>query len=187
MNAFQLKEYLRYRRTAKGRHGVHSPAVYRFVAEALRPPDKRFKNTSPYHSESGELLQTDMLMRRIVHHFHFKKIVVHDADDQNSHSFQAASGITDDIPHETYDRLLDWHAISPERWTELFRKNVVGFGGKDVITVSGIHQSATHVAAWQALTAQPEVRLSIDLFTIGLLFFSEDFKERQHFVLKYPL
>lgn len=36
MNLFQLKEWWRYKRAAKGRHGVHSPFVYRFITKGLR-------------------------------------------------------------------------------------------------------------------------------------------------------
>jgi hypothetical protein len=34
-----LIQYLRYRWQAKGRHGTHSPFVYRFVEEVLRKKD----------------------------------------------------------------------------------------------------------------------------------------------------
>ena len=187
MNGFQLKEYWRYWRAAKGRHGVHSPAVYRFVAEALRPLDRHFKNVPAYSSDSAELWQSDMLMRRVVHHFRFREIVVPSTDDLRHDIFRATAAIADDRSQETFDRLQDWRAIAPEFWLDRFKKDLGQLGRNDVIAVHGIHQSVQHAEAWRMLIGQPEVRLSIDLFRVGLLFFSEDFKERQHFVLKYPL
>lgn len=53
-----------------------------------------------------------------------------------------------------------------------------------IIVVSDIHRSLQHTRSWEALCAHPSVRLSIDLFDLGLLFFREEFRERQHFVLK---
>ena len=54
-----------------------------------------------------------------------------------------------------------------------------------VVILSGIHKTAAHSKAWRNVSKHSEVRMSIDLFGIGLLLFREEFKERQHFVLKY--
>lgn len=35
MSAFTFVERLRYRRQARGRHGIHSPFVYRFIEDCL--------------------------------------------------------------------------------------------------------------------------------------------------------
>jgi hypothetical protein len=39
--------------------------------------------------------------------------------------------------------------------------------------------------AWQEIKNHPESMLTIDLFFIGLVFFSPDFKIKQHFVIRF--
>ncbi len=56
-----------------------------------------------------------------------------------------------------------------------------------VLIIHGIHQTETATANWNRLSRKAKIKLSIDLYSIGLLFFNEDIKEQQHFVLKYPL
>ena len=50
-----------------------------------------------------------------------------------------------------------------------------------------IHQSKSAHNQWKQLVANNNVHLSIDVFDYGLLCFSKDFKEKQHFVLKRSL
>lgn len=51
--------------------------------------------------------------------------------------------------------------------------------------VEGIHTSSEMEYAWARLKKQPEVRLTIDLFFIGLLFCRKEQKEQEHFIIRY--
>ena len=48
-----------------------------------------------------------------------------------------------------------------------------------------IHWSEGMEEAWQDIKAHPSVTLSIDLFFIGLIFISPDFKTPQHFTIRF--
>ena len=39
--------------------------------------------------------------------------------------------------------------------------------------------------AWRVIKSHPAVRCSIDLFFIGIIFFREEFKEKQDFVIRF--
>ncbi len=54
-----------------------------------------------------------------------------------------------------------------------------------VLVFDDIHWSREMEEAWQQISQHPRVTCTIDLFKFGLVFFSPDFKERQHFVLRY--
>lgn len=53
-----------------------------------------------------------------------------------------------------------------------------------ILLVPGIHKSPLHTQYWNELVTDKKVRLSIDLYQAGLLLFKDEFKEKQHFILK---
>ncbi|MGH2645099.1 MAG: O-methyltransferase [Chitinophagaceae bacterium] len=54
-----------------------------------------------------------------------------------------------------------------------------------LIVFDDIHWTKDMEEAWEAIKANPAVTLTIDLFFLGVVFFKKDFKEKQHFVLRY--
>jgi predicted O-methyltransferase YrrM len=60
------------------------------------------------------------------------------------------------------------------------------FAHPDAIFIfDDIHWSEGMEAAWAAIKADSRVRLSIDLYHFGIVFFREEQKEKAHFVLKF--
>lgn len=56
-----------------------------------------------------------------------------------------------------------------------------------VLGIEDIHTNKEHQKLWHTLIKDAPFVLSIDLYSIGLLVHNPDIKEKQHFVLKYPL
>jgi predicted O-methyltransferase YrrM len=54
-----------------------------------------------------------------------------------------------------------------------------------VFVFDDIHWTAGMEEAWQHISQHPSVTCSIDLFYFGIVFFNKEFKEKQHFVLRY--
>lgn len=54
-----------------------------------------------------------------------------------------------------------------------------------IVVLDDIHWSEGMEAAWARVCADPRVRLSIDLFFIGLIFYNPDFREKQHFSIRF--
>jgi predicted O-methyltransferase YrrM len=54
-----------------------------------------------------------------------------------------------------------------------------------VLVFDDIHWSAEMEQAWETIKADQRVRLTIDLFFIGLVFFRREFKEKQDFVIRF--
>ncbi|MFM7710975.1 MAG: O-methyltransferase [Ferruginibacter sp.] len=54
-----------------------------------------------------------------------------------------------------------------------------------ILIIDDIHWSAEMELAWDRLKADPAVTASVDLFFVGILFFSPAFKAKQHFSIRY--
>jgi predicted O-methyltransferase YrrM len=57
--------------------------------------------------------------------------------------------------------------------------------GSSIVIFDDIHWSADMEKAWEEVKENPAVRLSIDLFFVGLVFFSDQFKVKQHFTIRF--
>jgi len=70
--------------------------------------------------------------------------------------------------------------------TERYFKELLAKTNNDSILVfDDIHWSSEMEAAWETIKKDPTVTCSIDLFFIGIVFFRKEFKEKQHFVIRY--
>ena len=54
-----------------------------------------------------------------------------------------------------------------------------------VLIFDDIHWSEEMEAAWKTIQQHPGVRCTVDLFFIGLVFFSDSFKSPQHFTIRF--
>lgn len=54
-----------------------------------------------------------------------------------------------------------------------------------VVIFDDIHWSREMEQAWAAIKEHPAVQLSVDLFFIGLVFFNDQFKIKQHFTIRF--
>ncbi len=54
-----------------------------------------------------------------------------------------------------------------------------------ILIFDDIHWSPDMEQAWQTIQQHPSVRCTIDLFFIGIVLFRQEFREKQHFVIRY--
>lgn len=54
-----------------------------------------------------------------------------------------------------------------------------------IVVVDDIHWSSEMEQAWQAIKNHPSAKCSVDLFFIGIIFFREEFHEKQHFTIRF--
>lgn len=65
-------------------------------------------------------------------------------------------------------------------------ETVLPYAHKDSIFIfDDIHWSEEMDSAWEKIKQHPKVKLTLDLFHIGIVFFREEQLEKEHFVLRY--
>jgi hypothetical protein len=169
MTLHAFVEYLKYKWKARGRHGTHSPFVYDLVEQVLLnkgPIDRAY--IIDYRSLP---LSYENLASRVAEYYQYKTVLLLPAEKTDSNKSAAD--------------LIIFSESVPGRWGQLLNDHLLLLNKNGAVLVVGIHMTSAHSAAWEKLCKDPIVRMSIDLYGVGLLFFKESFKEKQHFILKY--
>jgi predicted O-methyltransferase YrrM len=66
-----------------------------------------------------------------------------------------------------------------------FTELLVKTNNASVLIFDDIHWSREMELAWETIKAHPSVRCSIDLFFIGIVLFRHEFREKQHFSIRF--
>ena len=66
-----------------------------------------------------------------------------------------------------------------------FKKLLPAIDNNSILIFDDIHWSSEMEQGWQAIKEHPSVRCSIDLFFAGILFFRGEFREKQHFSIRF--
>jgi len=75
------------------------------------------------------------------------------------------------------------HRLEPT--LQYFNQLLPSLHNGSVVIFDDIHWSAEMEQAWNTIRDNNAVRLSVDLFFIGLVFFSDQFKVKQHFTIRF--
>jgi predicted O-methyltransferase YrrM len=66
-----------------------------------------------------------------------------------------------------------------------FNEVLKKMGPESIIILDDIHWSNEMESAWAEIRRHPSVRLSIDLFFLGVIFFRPEFRTSQHFTIRF--
>ena len=66
-----------------------------------------------------------------------------------------------------------------------FHQLLTKMNNDSILVFDDIHWSSEMEAAWETIKNNAAVTGSIDLFFSGIVFFRNEFKEKQHFVIRF--
>ncbi|HNR16193.1 MAG TPA: SAM-dependent methyltransferase, partial [Chitinophagaceae bacterium] len=56
---------------------------------------------------------------------------------------------------------------------------------ESILVFDDIHWSSEMEQVWKTIKDHPSVRCTVDLFFIGVVFFRDEFREKQHFSIRF--
>ncbi len=172
MNIYKINKYIKYKFLALSSHGVHSPFVFNFIINVI----ENKKTTSKSNKLICDLTEFKEVEKKyqnillnMINYYKYDTII-------NPGLFQKNTTTKFDLSLLSENQFLNWLEIVDASGMQKHKDSC--------IAVNNIHNSKLHSDEWEKLYLNPNVKLSIDLFGIGLLFYKEEFKEKQHFILK---
>lgn len=186
MTPYQLKTFLQHRLKSKGRHGTHSPLIYRLVEVGLKPvlgphEQNMLKELDNIKTVKWPRLKWALFLRLLLFFNPKNWSVIAMKHVKVLHYFfrhwQFAFSKKEATYYETFI-----YAEAPEA----VREPAEGYHDKTAILINGIYKNKAATAAWKELREDANVSASVDLWHFGLLLFDTSFREKQDFKLRFP-
>jgi predicted O-methyltransferase YrrM len=91
--------------------------------------------------------------------------------------------VLDQLPQIDFAFVDGNHRREPTE--QYFKQLLPAVHNDSILIFDDIHWSSGMEQAWDAIVKNSAVRCSIDLFFAGILFFRQEFKEKQHFRIRF--
>lgn len=171
--------YLQYLLKAKGRHGTHSPFIYQFVAQALHEPKEQLYPKANWGK--GKAKQLNKRLYRVLTYL-------------QEYPSYSCLGFTDQ--YKDLFALLKMHEVAADQLPkgkfllvctaddlEWQLTNLPEPLKNDTIIVT-LHPNNSAYALVNAVFKDAQFNCTVFTWDFSLMIFSQDFKRKQHFVLR---
>ena len=188
---------LRWLRRFRKRCGynIHSPFAFNFVTGVIYEAG-RFYAYSALESQGVNVqkrarLKDDRLVFRVVNFAEPKRIVAVGPDAEAFRHTCDYIRAARNCPLCVNPRIDELKVTPPdflytdcEDWKAHVDHFLPHIHDRSALLIKGIYRSKTSLQAWKQLVAQPEVRVSFDLYDFGICFFEKRLN-KEHFVINY--
>jgi len=193
-----LLKYLQYYWVAsnsKG-HGIHSPFVFKFIQEILNgnSPLTAIENNTPAVKQILDQIEAacsaafnpknKIVIARLLQWLNPITILV--TGDKKQFETETVMQVNGTI--QAVEK-IDFAFIGEGQDGATILQSVIGLMDKmhsnSWVILHGIHTDSNMETVWYTLKEHSNIRLSIDLFTIGILFCRKEQKEQEHFIIRY--
>jgi len=196
-----LLKYLQYYWVAsnsKG-HGIHSPFVFKFIQEILngKSPLTAIENNTPAVKQILDQIEAavsapltpknKIVIARLLQWLNpITTLVTGDMkpfDADSAINTNAKIGSTQSV--ESIDFAFIGKGQNKETMLQSAKRLFDKMHSNSWVILHGIHADSNMETVWNTLKEHSNIRLSIDLFTIGILFCRKEQKEQEHFIIRY--
>ncbi len=188
---------LRWLRRFRKRCGynIHSPFAFNFVTGVIYEAGMYYAY-SALESQGVNIpkrarLKDDRLVFRVVNFAEPKRIVAYGPDSEAFRHTCDYIRAARNCPLCVNPRIDELKATPPdflytdcEDWKAHVDHFLPHIHDRSALLIKGIYRSKASLQAWKQLVAQPEVRVSFDLYDFGICFFEKRLN-KEHFVINY--
>jgi hypothetical protein len=171
---FTLFNYFKYYFNAsngKG-HGVHSPFVFNFIGSILN--NKELKQEANYSNK-----YRDLVIRMVAY---YMPVVVMEFEATTSNK----ANILEEIENADTIGLLHLKQIkNAEDLTNNFNTAIKKVNAESILIFEGIHKSKEMENSWEKIKMHNEVKLTIDVYKLGIVFFRKEHLEKENFTIRF--
>jgi hypothetical protein len=196
-----LLKYLQYYWVAsnsKG-HGIHSPFVFKFIQDILngKSPLTAIENNTPAVKQILDQIEAavsapltpknKIVIARLLQWLNPITILVtgdkKQFDADSVINTNAKIGSTQSV--ESIDFAFIGKGQNKETMLQSASRLFDKMHSNSWLILHGIHADSNMETIWNTLKGHSNIRLSIDLFTIGILFCRKEQKEQEHFIIRH--
>lgn len=196
-----LLKYLQYYWVAsnsKG-HGIHSPFVFKFIQEILngKSPLTAIENNTPAVKQILDQIEAasssklhpkiKLVIARLLQWLNPITILVtgdkKQFDADSAKNTNAKIGSTQSV--ESIDFAFIGEGQDGATILQSVNRVMDKMHSNSWVILHGMHADSNMETVWNTLKEHSNIRLSIDLFTIGILFCRKEQKEQEHFIIRY--
>ena len=171
---FTLFNYFKYYFNAsngKG-HGVHSPFVFSFICSVL--------NNKEIKQEAGYSNKYRALVTRMVAYYIPATVMELEAIPSSK------AKVLEEIANADSIGLLYIKQIkNAEDLKKYFNTALKKINTQSILIFDNIHDSKEMEVSWEEIKMHKEVKLTIDLFKLGIVFFRQEQLEKENFIIRF--
>lgn len=180
-------------------HGIHSPFVFKFIQDILngKSPLTAIENNTPAVKQILDQIEAavsapltpknKIVIARLLQWLNpITTLVTGDKkqfDADSAINTNAKIGSTQSV--ESIDFAFIGEGQDGATILQSVNRVMDKMHSNSWVILHGIHADSNMETVWNTLKKHSNIRLSIDLFTIGILFCRKEQKEQEHFIIRY--
>jgi len=162
---FRIISFIKFYCSATNQHGVHSPFVYDYVTKCL------------YKKNELQLPISQKVLIKSISYFDYNAIrllVNNETIEQNIKTNCPTVSLTNENPNVIFGNINDFQSRDLD---------IHQLENNTMLLIDGIHKTKNNIENWEKLKELDYVRVTIDLFYCGVVFFRKE-QVKEHFKIR---